>query len=292
MKILAALDGSDCSRAVIDHCLKCKWSSEDQFKLISVVDFFEPLPALEGLKKKEIDSARQLLESETARLMKTFPQLNVSYRVLDGYVKTQVVDEARDWGADLILLGSHGRTGLKRLLLGSVSTAVLYHSGRTVRIVRPAENASESGYFDVFLPMDDSKFSLHSLERLLSYSWPENVRFTLMSVVFPLPEAPDAPDSQRFQLEDRKKKLKEEAVHLLESAKARIEDKLSVKSETKLVVVLGNARDEILKYLEEHPPELVIMGSHGRGAFDQALMGSVSDAVVNHAGCSVEIVRL
>lgn len=289
MKILVALDGSDCSRSVIDHCLGSVFDEDTQLKLISVVDFFEPLPALEGIKEAEIESARKLLEKEAGRLMERFPSLNVSYRVLDGYIKSKIMEEARDWRADLIMLGSHGRRGIEKLLLGSISLAILNHAAIPVRVVRKGDSAE--GNFEVMLCMDDSRYSREALERVLSYSWPSNCRFSLVSVIFPLPDAPNAPDSQRFQLEDRKRKHQEDAERILLQAESRIKDKFGEKTEVVKLVESGDARDRILAVARQRKPNLILMGSHGRGAFDRALMGSVSEAVVNLAETSVEIVR-
>ena len=288
MKILVALDGSDCSRSVIDHCLDSVFDEDTQLKLISVVDFFEPLPALEGIKEAEIEAARKLLEREAGRLMEKFPSLNVSYRVLNGYIKSKIMEEARDWRADLIMLGSHGRRGFEKLLLGSISLAILNHAPIPVRVVRTKQSADN---FEVMLCMDDSRYSREALERLLTYSWPANCRFSLVSVIFPLPDAPDAPDSQRFQLEERKRKLREEAERMLTQAENRIKDCFGEKTEVVKLVEPGDARDRILAVARERKPNLILMGSHGRGAFDRALMGSVSEGVVNLAETSVEIVR-
>ncbi len=289
MKILVALDGSDCSRSVIDHCLGSVFDEDTQLKLISVVDFFEPLPALEGIKEAEIESARKHLVKEAGRLMERFPSLNVSYRVLDGYIKSKIMEEARDWRADLIMLGSHGRRGIEKLLLGSISLAILNHAAIPVRVVRKGDSAE--GNFEVMLCMDDSRYSREALERVLSYSWPSYCRFSLVSVIFPLPDAPNAPDSQRFQLEDRKRKYQQDAERILSQAESRIKDKFGEKTEVVKLVESGDARDRILAVARERKPTLILMGSHGRGAFDRALMGSVSEAVVNLAETSVEIVR-
>ena len=294
MKILVALDGSDCSRSVIDHCLSSVFDEDTQLKLISVVDYFEPLPALEGIKEIEIESARKLLAKEAGRLMERFPSLNVSYRVLDGYIKSKIMEEARDWRADLIMLGSHGRRGIEKLLLGSISLAILNHAAIPVRVVR--KGASAEGSFEVMLCMDDSRYSREALERVLiiqsmTSKLPSDCRFSLVSVIFPLPDAPNAPDSQRFQLEDRKRKHQEDAERILSQAESRIKDKFGEKTEVVKLVESGDARDRILAVARERKPTLIFMGSHGRGAFDRALMGSVSEAVVNLAETTVEIVR-
>jgi nucleotide-binding universal stress UspA family protein len=69
--------------------------------------------------------------------------LKVETATRDGEPRSVIVDEARDWSADLIIVGSHGYTGLKRWLLGSVAQAVVAHAPCSVEVVRkkPAEEA-------------------------------------------------------------------------------------------------------------------------------------------------------
>jgi len=66
-------------------------------------------------------------------------QIRVEARMLHGRPKTAILDEARDWGADLIVVGSHGMSGIERFLLGSVSLAVAAHSQCSVEIIRPMQ---------------------------------------------------------------------------------------------------------------------------------------------------------
>jgi nucleotide-binding universal stress UspA family protein len=56
--------------------------------------------------------------------------------VREGDARSAILDEADSWGADLIVVGSHGRTGLKRLVLGSVAAAVVAHAHCSVEVVR------------------------------------------------------------------------------------------------------------------------------------------------------------
>ena len=62
--------------------------------------------------------------------------LEISSKVIEGHTLTEILDEAASWEADLIVLGSHGRRGLRRFLLGSVSNAVASHADCSVEIVR------------------------------------------------------------------------------------------------------------------------------------------------------------
>lgn len=291
MKVLVALDGSKCSAAVLDHCLNCKWPENTKFKLITVVDFFEPLPALDSVKKKEINQAEKIVEDGAKRLMAKFPNLNVSFKVIDGYVKNELIDAATSWPADLIIVGSHGRTGFRKLLLGSVSHAVINHSACSVRVVKTKEK-SEGESFKVLICLEDSKFSKKAFENLLSYQWPENTAFTLCTVLFKMPENLDIPSSAMINLEERNAKVLASVTKLLDSYEDKLKDKFGEKIPVDKLIKHGDAREELLSVTEELKPDLVLIGSHGRQVFDRMLMGSVSEAIVAHAGCPVEVVRI
>jgi nucleotide-binding universal stress UspA family protein len=140
MKILFATDGSNFSEAAAQMIAKQFRPQDCEIRVLNVV---EPIttaampqmapgyyPELEDQKRE----AKPLLE-RTAKILsevgfKTFPL------VLAGDAKTVILDEAANWHADLIVLGSHGRKGLGRFLLGSVSEAVARHTYCSVEIVR------------------------------------------------------------------------------------------------------------------------------------------------------------
>jgi nucleotide-binding universal stress UspA family protein len=80
------------------------------------------------------DQAKQLTSQAADRIGRS--GLTVETAVRQGDPRTVIVDEAAEWGANLIVMGSHGRTGLKRFLLGSVAQAVVGHAPCSVEVVR------------------------------------------------------------------------------------------------------------------------------------------------------------
>lgn len=108
MKILLPIDGSQCSLAAVNCLLKMNHQPDTEVRVISIVDFVEPLPSVEGGKEKEIEDARKLVKDSAARVQAALPNLRVTSDVLDGYAKERIVQEAHNWQADLIIMGSHG----------------------------------------------------------------------------------------------------------------------------------------------------------------------------------------
>lgn len=140
MKILFATDGSSFSEAAAQNIVKEFRPQDSEVRVLTVV---EPLttaampqmssgyyPELEDQKRE----ARTLVE-RTAKILAE-GGFKTSAMVLTGDAKATILDEAADWKADLIVVGSHGRRGLGRFLLGSVSEAIARHSSCSVEIVR------------------------------------------------------------------------------------------------------------------------------------------------------------
>jgi len=146
MKILLATDGSPCSRAAVDEVARLSWPADAQVRIISVVEPRAPLVAepymgvtsyFEEAEKVAMGQA-QLAVKEATELIRARQgaSLQASAQVLTGSARRSIVEEAEDWGADLIVVGSHGYDTWERMLLGSVSQSVAAHARCSVLIVR------------------------------------------------------------------------------------------------------------------------------------------------------------
>jgi nucleotide-binding universal stress UspA family protein len=143
MKILLAVDGSPFSDAAVEQVANIAWAPRTEVKVLHVserplIPATEPwaLPDnyFEEMDRAASEHAKATVEKARARLAN--PGLTVTSEIVEGYPKHAIVDDAVSWGADLIVLGSHGYRGLTRLLLGSVSQAVASHAACSVLIVR------------------------------------------------------------------------------------------------------------------------------------------------------------
>jgi len=140
MNILLATDGSNYSNAAAQSIAKLFRPAGNEVRVLTVVEPIttaampemsrEYYPELEDQKRE----AKVFVESTAKMLAEA--GFKVSTLVLAGDAKTVILDEAADWRADLIVLGSHGRKGIRRFLLGSVSEAVARHTACSVQIVR------------------------------------------------------------------------------------------------------------------------------------------------------------
>lgn len=150
MRVLVAIDGSYESMHAVTSIARRRWGDDDRVRVLTAVrpspplatDAFglAPVPVPDEHLERERTHA-QLLVHRAAELLRGFG-LRVEPVVRDGDPRTTILDEAEGWDADLIVIGSHGQTALKRLLMGSVVSYVATHARCSVEIIRRKERAS------------------------------------------------------------------------------------------------------------------------------------------------------
>ena len=146
MKILLAIDGSTCSDAAVEEVGRRPWPEGSAVKVLTSYELPLP-PTPEGwvlpanyfedldiaLRKQSQNIVNEAIDKLKSRLNKT---ISLDGALLPGPPRTVILDEAESWGADLIVVGSHGYRAWERFLLGSVSQAVVSHAKCSVEVVR------------------------------------------------------------------------------------------------------------------------------------------------------------
>jgi nucleotide-binding universal stress UspA family protein len=146
MKILLAVDGSADSAAAVEEVAKRPWPPQSELKVITAAETqliagMEPwVPSQEYFDQVDRafrEAAQAIIDAalEKLKLIKD-KTLKISSETIQGSSREAIVDEAERWGADLIVMGSRGLGAFGRLLLGSVSSAVVHHAKCSVEIVR------------------------------------------------------------------------------------------------------------------------------------------------------------
>lgn len=146
MKVLLAIDGSECSKHALDFVATRPWKSEDQFLVAHVV---EPIPVDIGIAYvpsaysqtdgANAEAAKELVKVASEQLQASLKDHKVESKVIFGLVKSELVELAKSWQADLIVMGSHGRKGINKFLLGSVAEEILKVAPCSVEIVKQSE---------------------------------------------------------------------------------------------------------------------------------------------------------
>ncbi len=144
MKVLIAIDGSPCSREVVAEVGRRPWPAESVFKVVTVdppleLSFFKKTSpgVLDEIANQKRADSQQLLAEAVTSLRRRVAGVSVVSALLEGWPKEAILDEAERWGADLIVVGSHGYGTVKRFFLGSISMTVAMNATCSVLIVRP-----------------------------------------------------------------------------------------------------------------------------------------------------------
>jgi nucleotide-binding universal stress UspA family protein len=150
MKILLAIDGSAHSAAALEEVASRQWPLGTEVEILTIIHSTTPLlldPAfvMAALYVETTQQLRRLapalLDAAAARLKRAHPNLVITTKALDGTPRESIVQEATDWSADLIVLGSHGHGPLRQAVLGSVATGVAADASCAVEIIRAGRQA-------------------------------------------------------------------------------------------------------------------------------------------------------
>ena len=150
MKILLATDASDCSVGATHSVANRPWPAGTTFKALSVEELalpnglmadyslasIYPQSLLEELISHAHDRAESAVKTATAILERAGKKVELPQKMPTGEPRALILDTAEAWGADLIVVASHGRRGLDRLLMGSVSEAVATYAPCSVEVIR------------------------------------------------------------------------------------------------------------------------------------------------------------
>jgi nucleotide-binding universal stress UspA family protein len=238
------------------------------------------------------DLERSQLLAALSELVEPARAGGVSVEVLldEGLNVAQAVEErAQSLSVDLITLGTHGRTGFQRLVLGSVAERVLGVAQCPVMTVPARELAttprSPAALQRIICPIDFSPASSRAIEYAASLASQADARLTVMHVIDLPVEAVDTPPPDFHEYRQR----------LVARARERLRQSVTDDSrqtcEIDELLLVGRAYKEILRVAQEQFADLIVMGVQGRGAVDLMFFGSTTNHVVRQAACPVLTIR-
>lgn len=193
-----------------------------------------------------------------------------------------IVDKAAATKADVIVMGTHGRTGFGKLLLGSVAEQVVQHAPcDVVTVGKDATVAeSEAGFSPILVPVDFTDYSEKAIVRADKLAGADGRLILQHVVTAPLHPSFYAGGATRmFQVDpELPDRIREQLKGLYEGA-------------GELVVTEGNAAEEILKAADSHEVQMIVMGTRGLSGLDHVLLGSVTERVIRQAKVPVFAVK-
>jgi nucleotide-binding universal stress UspA family protein len=291
MKVLVAIDSSPSCQRVLEAILSRPWPPATSFCILHVVDLqtFARLPVLIEEASRE---GAALLQGAAKRLCGGGFQVRT--KLLLGYPRGEISAYARDWGADLIMVGSHGHKAIGRFLLGSVAQGVLRTAPCAVEIVRSAPHPGQP--MKILVATDGSECFTRALRSAAGQLWPAETVFKVLSVeeLMAVGNQMEASSLSAVYpatlIEELIAEAQNRASSAINDAKASFQA-AGRKPLEDCSIVIGEPRATILDTAKCWGANLIILGSHGRRGLDRFLLGSVSEAVAIHANCSVQVIR-
>ena len=228
-----------------------------------------------------VDDAQRGLDNAVAEATQ-YGAKNVSGKLVTGTPWAEIVSQLEKQAFDLCVIGTHGRTGLSRILLGSVAEKVVRHSPCSVLAVRP--DGEVKPFSHVLVPTDFSDYARHAFEQAAELVDPAGTITVLHVIEVPVAYSGELP------IADFARDLDKRAAAGLEEAAGWLRTKTSAKVQMRSRI--GYAGAQTIAVLDDDPSiDLVVMGSHGRTGIKRVLLGSVAEKVLRHAGRPVLVAR-
>lgn len=233
-------------------------------------------------------------EARLRRLAETAPEsLSTDYRITSGQTHASIVELAGDVDADLIVMGTNGRSGLDHLLIGSTTERVLMHSPVPVlttksigrcSLFRAGEKGREQPETEVVVPIDFSGHSVDTLDYALRMAEDLPVVIHLLHIVEPI-SWDDVRGYSHFNVPEFQRHRMLEASERL---KGLLPDTVAKRAETH--VRMGTVVEEIVGYSEMIQADLILMGAKHAGTLREAVFGATSYGVLRASRCPVWVI--
>ena len=294
-RILCPVDFSDNSRYALAHAIAVARWYESHITVLHVIHpslVLEPPIPLDGSAETILptEADRQLLREQVHTWLEPARSAGLATEMLfyeGGNPGSQILERATSLRADLIVMGTHGRGGFERFMLGSVAERVLRKATCPVMTVPPpAAAVARLPYKRLLCPVDFSASSLAALRFAFSIAKESDAHLTILHV-FDWP-----PDEEllveRFDSPELRRVIEEQSRTRLD---ALVTDEVRAWCEPDTRVTYGKPYRQILEIAERQEPDLIIMGVRGRNPLDVALFGSTTNHVVRRASCPVLTLR-
>jgi len=311
MKVLIGYDGSESGNAIFEDLQNAGLPRESDALIVSVADLlsFDPgdsaadlqppasrrveavLKLVEAHRESVIKETKDLAASAADRIRTQFPEWKIEDRILVGTPAWELITAANDWIADLIVVGSQGRSALGRFFLGSVSKRISTDARCSVRVARSAGPKDADGPTRIIVGVDGSPAAEEAIYAVGHRVWQSGTEVRLLAVdEEPAPLGLAARLPQVAAMINSYLQTKETRVSsMLDWA---VKELNNVCLKTEVLTEKGDPKSVLIEAARDWNADCIFVGTRDfNSTFERFRLGSVSTAVVTNAPCSVEIVR-
>jgi nucleotide-binding universal stress UspA family protein len=293
-QILIPLDGSKVAEQVLPYARFLANALTIPVELLGIVD---PVPLadfsevwqgsdLDKLIAEETRGTTQYLETSA----RSFTGARVKCSVVTGTPEEVIIERAAADDKTLIVMATHGRSGMQRWLLGSVADKVLHGATNHLLLVRASEQGKTEGEAilqTVVVPLDGSALAEKALSCVEELAKKMKLAIVLMRA-YALPPAVSAEEYGAYS-EELIAQIEAEAQDYLAAKVKEIKGK-GIENVSS-VLNFGYGAEEIITLARNTPDNFIAMCTHGRSGFRRWVLGSVTERVVRHSGDPVLIIR-
>ncbi len=279
-RLLVTLDGSEFAEKVLPIAKALCQTYEAQLTLVSILRTRRSLQ-IKPSTQAQIEAGR--LEKE-AYLQSVIEKLSdngipIDFAIGIGPVAETVNSLSHELDADMILLSTHGRSGVSKWILGGIASKIIQLSATPLLLIRPTTNGDmpPPEFNRLLVPLDGSEFA----ERVLPYVRAIDPSFNSTIILLAVPEIPEAATYGVVAdaIEDLRLEAEEQAKTYLSNVAAALQEEgLSVHA----IVTGSRPAETITQISKEEEADLIMMATHGRGGLDRVFVGSVAERVVHH----------
>lgn len=298
-RLLLAYDGSPGAEAAMNDLPLAGLPADLEARVLAVADVWLPPENLAATAtvaaqkaheqaRGAVTVAREIAEDAADQLRAKFPNWTVSAKGCGDSPAWAILNESARWPADLVVVGSHGRSMLERIFLGSVSQKVLAEARCSVRIARGSKATPDA--LRCLVAVDGSADSEAAVRGIAARKWPASAQFRVVTVVDPRLESvvvwPGVYAEQWVQqrAEETREWISRVTVHHVEILRAA---GLSAEMD----VFDGDPAKVLLREAEAWKATTLFLGARGLHHGDRHFLGTTASAVATRAHCSVELVR-
>jgi nucleotide-binding universal stress UspA family protein len=297
-KILVPLDGSELAEVALPYAEEIALKINSEVKLLQVVpqsygvykadgEIYEHVSYIEKEMRILTIKAKDYLDKVAKKLLGK--GINAVTAVRTGFAASEVSGLAKETNTDIIIMSTHGRTGISRWAMGSVANKIVRSSERPVILIRAKDTHAEVRQKDILdkilVPLDGSKESEAVIPYVEKLATEFTIEVTLLHMLAPDPYIYSA---KQFNLIESHKIS---AKNYIKSVALKLEQKGIVTKAMFREVTTGYEADEIIKLADKIQADLVAMTTHGRSGINHWILGGVADRVLHGGNTPLLLLR-
>jgi nucleotide-binding universal stress UspA family protein len=289
--ILVAIDFSEYSKVALDICLGASGCMETKLYVLHTIEKF-PHDYLHLLSSTAHTDMKQKLEEDAiARIQAMIPEEirgkgDIIPMVRFGKPFLEIIQVAKEENVDLLVIGTHGRAGVDRVILGSVAERIVRKAGCPVMVIR---DRKYTGFKRIIVPIDFSDCSRKALEYAIATANSHNSKLTILHVY---EESFIEPYVNAANSEEEAGEIMKEIEQVNETKYDEFLKTIDLRGvEYDKLLVKGIPETEIVEIAMEQQADLIVMGTYGRTGIKHILIGSTAEEVVRAVHCDIIIVK-